>query len=228
MTENKLVQKLKPKKANTQKETHVIFILDDSGSMCHGYDQTVQTFNDQIEIVKKNQADGGVTRVSFYTFGNEVKTLFRQEPASEIKPIGPHNYKPAGGTALYDAIGVALKDAMEADKPNKDIAFLVSVFTDGEENSSMHYRGEYLGAQVRKLQEKGNWTFTLMGPNKGLSQLSDILGIRKDNVAGFEPTSISSRMEARVKEFNKMTSYFSARSVGASSVANLYDPGNME
>ena len=109
-------------------------------------------------------------------------------------------------------------------RPGEDAAFLVCILTDGEERDSTKYTGKALGSRVRRLQDTGKWTFTLMGPQRNLAQISDLLGIDASNVAGFEPESLSSRTQVIHTESLKMDNYMTMRSLNVACAQNLYAP----
>lgn len=101
------------------------FLLDKSGSMHPQSDDAIGSFNAFV----KDQAPE--TELSLYTFSNDVQQVFGYTPAKDVKPITSNDYRPGGGTALYDAMGEVLKGLASGDK--------LLVLTDGEENSSTKY-----------------------------------------------------------------------------------------
>ena len=69
-------------------------------------------------------------------------------------------YRPGGGTPLYDAMGMAISK-MNAQVTDEDNV-LVTVITDGEENSSEEWTLKMIRTMIEKLK-KQHWTFTLIG-----------------------------------------------------------------
>lgn len=113
----------------------VAFLLDKSGSMHPQSDDAIGSFNAFV----KNQPDG--TELSLWTFSNDLQCVFKDTPVRDVKPITPDDYRPSGGTALYDAMGEVLQGLSAGD--------LMVVLTDGEENSSSQYTKQ----QVKDLIE---------------------------------------------------------------------------
>lgn len=222
MKTNHLIEKMVPQKEPLQKSTYIAFVLDESGSMAGTAELTMKSFNDQIDVVKKNEDAGGKTSISFFTFNGEVRTLFKAEPVSQIRKLSNANYNPCGGTALFDGIGEAIASLKTSVGPNEDPAFLVCIFTDGEENASKRYNQYSIRSQIQALQETGDWTFTLMGPKDGVAMLSDQLAIPAANVAGFDPGNTRSRMAASSMDTLKMGSYLNTRSMGMKASAMMY------
>lgn len=226
-TKNKLVSKLLPDgpvNSGKRKATYIAFVLDESGSMTNGKSLTIETFNEQLRIMRANESAGGKTRVSFFKFSEVVRCLYHAESVGQAKALCPVSYRPMGGTALYDGVGAALDALEQIDTDGEDAAFLVCILTDGEERDSTKYTGKVLGSRVRRLQDTGKWTFTLMGPQRNLAQISDLLGIDSSNVAGFEPESLSSRTQVIHTESLKMGNYMTMRAMNMACAQNLYAP----
>jgi hypothetical protein len=102
--------------------------------------------------------------ISFVTFnGKGVKEILWNEEVSKLNPINARLYKPELSTPLYDAIVTSLSRLKE-DLP-KDVTcnVLVTILTDGEENSSA-----YSHAEEKKMIDElktGSWTFAYIGAN---------------------------------------------------------------
>jgi hypothetical protein len=209
-----------------KKRTHILFVLDESGSMDTGKDITIKGYNEQVDIVRASGDDGGETSISLLKFNYELRWQYQKKSVSGLAPLTEQSYVPNGGTALYDAIGSAIAAASEFPGAEDDeTAVLVAIFTDGMENSSRTWVGprlEQLRRDVSRLQETGRWTFTLLGPKQGLSSLADLLAIDRSNVAGFDPGSLASRQHAFASMSGATGTYLSARSVGMTAASNLY------
>ena len=86
----------------------VIILLDQSGSMIKLTDDTIDGFNSLIETQKKENENKDVF-VTTYLFNTEIKTLCDSKRISQIKPLTRQEYVASGSTALFDAIGYAIK-----------------------------------------------------------------------------------------------------------------------
>lgn len=72
--------------------------------------------------------------------GNDVRYIFDDVPVAEIGTVDMEQYVPDGGTPLYDAMGTAL--ARLETQCGKDDMVLVTIITDGMENSSHEFSGK--------------------------------------------------------------------------------------
>lgn len=110
------------------------FLLDKSGSMHPQSDDAIGSFNAFV------QAQPAETRLSLYTFSHDLHCVFKDTDVAEIKPITADDYRPGGGTALYDAIGAILTEMSEGK---------LVILTDGQENSSRKYTNNHIKDLIR-------------------------------------------------------------------------------
>lgn len=124
------------------KHSHILFILDRSGSMQDHKEPTIAGFN---KFLAEQQAEAGTCNVSLLQFDYAFKHEYvvRNADIQTVKPLNDTTFVPRGGTALVDAIGHGIDDlgrdlaAMpEAGRPEK---VYVVILTDGEENASREY-----------------------------------------------------------------------------------------
>ena len=85
---------------------------------------------------------------------------YDNEAAAKTKDLAWQAYNPCAATPLYDAIGkgIAKVQAQTSDDDN----VLVTIITDGEENSSEEWTLKMVRTMIEKLK-KQHWTFTLIG-----------------------------------------------------------------
>lgn len=213
------------KSAQTDKSprTRVFFVLDASGSMLSGKELTLAGYNQQVDIVREEAANAGQTQVSLLVFNEEVKTLYAHQDVARLEHLSAKTYRPGGSTALIDALGAAIRQALAApDIADKSTAVLIALFTDGEENASQLHTGPALSECVKLLQDTGRFTFTLMGPKEHLNDLASLLSIARGNIAGFDASSLSDRGRAMHTMAAATASYMALRSAGIACSANLY------
>lgn len=200
----------------------VIFVLDKSGSMEFGKDLTIKSFNDQVEVIRNiNKLERDV-EVSLVTFDNNVATKIIHQEVGSVVPLNNYTYQPDGGTALLDAIGVAISLAQQKDyhlTPSN--AVLIAIFTDGEENSSKLQTYHNVQELIKNRIGMKNWTFTAAGPSRSLGYLEG-LGIPKGNIVGFTPESLISRNWAGSVHSAGAASYFTSRAAGATQTMDSY------
>jgi len=177
------VKKPRAKKAKTTepKTTHIIFLLDESGSMGVAATDVRGGFNTYTESIK---GDGNVYSLTVTKFGDNVRPLWKNLPLDEIPKLTEKDYLPFGSTGLYDAIGYALDQAKELGTKKvpygeEPIIFVIS--TDGYENASKKCTKEEITARLKRRQDAKNWTIVYMGANVESWQ-AESLGIATGNI----------------------------------------------
>ena len=164
-----------------------LIIVDESGSMGHLREATLSGINETIGTIRRAQEEfketqeHTLTLVTFDT-GNTpyVRTMIDNKPISEIKEFT--DYMPCGGTPLYDAMGQSLTRLHDRIKDDPDAAAVVTVLTDGLENSSREWTAPALRNLIEKLKAEG-WTFSYMGSAHDVKEVTDLLAI--ENVLEF-------------------------------------------
>ena len=164
-----------------------LLIVDESGSMHSIYEQALSGINETINGIRNAQTDypNQNQYVSIVTFeGNgmgAVKTRRDRVPVAKVEDMTGADYRPGGCTPLYDAMGQAITylDATI----NEGDAVLVTVITDGYENSSTEYSGKAVKELVSRQREKG-WTFAYIGANQDSIEVARDLNI--SNAMNFE------------------------------------------
>ncbi|MGN0281626.1 MAG: VWA domain-containing protein [Prevotella sp.] len=140
-----------------------MIIVDESGSMTIIKKQALAGLNETIETVKKMQKvhPEMEQRISLLTFDSNHKTLkYDNVKAETANLLSANDYNPCGGTPLYDAIGIAISKLNA--QTMADDSVLVTIITDGEENSSEEYNLRMIKTLIDKMKKQG-WTFTLIG-----------------------------------------------------------------
>ena len=141
---------------------HVVFVIDESGSMYGSINDVIGGFNKTIKE-QKGIKDGECI-VSLYKFGSTVTEVYKGKKLDEIDDL---KYSPGGMTKLYDALGTSidnigkwLNDMKEEDRPSKN---MFVVITDGEENYSTEYSLDDVKKRIKHQEEKYNWSFIYLG-----------------------------------------------------------------
>lgn len=162
-----------------------LIIIDESGSMHSIKKAAIDSVNETIQTIRSAQKrhESQEHYVSLVTFNDDVKSVYECVPADDVKELTAETYQPACCTALYDAMGISLnalrKTVAEDDK------VLVTVVTDGYENSSKEYSGVAIKALVDELKEKG-WVFAYIGANQDVEAVAATISIT--NTLKFEAT----------------------------------------
>lgn len=166
-----------------------LILLDESGSMSSIWRQALDGINETLNGIRKTQDEYPSQHqyVSIVTFeGNGVrgvKTLRDRIPVENIQNLKDDDYRPGGCTPLYDAMGLSLNYLQHCVR-DEDVV-LVTIITDGYENSSNEYSVHNIKTLVDKLREKG-WTFAYIGANQDAVEVAK--GLNIDNAMNFDAT----------------------------------------
>lgn len=147
----------------TEKRVINLIIADESGSMSVIRDTTLAGLNETITTCQKMQEKFPTMeqRITLITFdSNHTKVIFDNIPALEAKPLSRKDYVPGAATPLYDAIGQAITKTYAQTEKTDNV--LVTILTDGEENSSTEFDLKMVKRLIDKQKELG-WTFTFIG-----------------------------------------------------------------
>lgn len=171
----------------TKTQVFNVIILDKSGSMESIRKAAIDGFNETLNGIKKAQEKYAETQeqlLTLVTFCNCEKMLvYDNLPVTEAKALTVNDYQPCCGTPLYDAMGFTLTSMRKHVKEIDDAVVVVTIITDGEENSSREYSGKAIKELVEQLRAEG-WSFTYMGANQDSVEVAISLSIR--NARNFE------------------------------------------
>lgn len=169
--------------------TEIVFVLDKSGSMNGIKSDAIGGFNAFVEDQKKQE---GEVRLTLVLFDSGVVTTYESADIETVEDLNGQTYTPYGGTALLDAIGVAvdglgsrLNTFSEADKPENVV---VVIMTDGEENSSKEYNKKVIQEKVKHQTEKYDWQFIFLGANIDAVKTAESYGISGAFAGDFKAT----------------------------------------
>ncbi len=142
-----------------------LIILDESGSMQSIKNSIIQGFNEVVQTIKGvekqfPEQEHIITLLTFNGLGH--KYLLENVPACDLIEIDDSKYHPDAMTPLYDAMGFSIQKLRSQMQNEKDYNILVTILTDGEENSSKEFDGKAIKSLVEELKAQ-NWTFTYIG-----------------------------------------------------------------
>ena len=182
-------QEMKKSETNAKKaRIYNLIIVDESGSMCGLRNATLSGVNETINSIRSAQREFADTQEHFLSlvtfddngFSESVRTLYNRVPIADVKDFG--NYNPNGCTPLYDAMGSSISELYNFIRDDEDASAVVTVLTDGYENSSNEWNGAALKALIERLTHEG-WSFSYMGSDHDVKQVSFNLSI--NNVVEF-------------------------------------------
>ena len=195
--------------SKTQKIYNLI-ILDESGSMGSIKKQTILGFNDLADKIKETNKTFPNQQhyISFVTFNDRgIKFRLLNQPVEELNKISESTFQPNGQTPLYDAIcKSALKLKHELYHDN-DYNVLVTIITDGAENSSTEFNRKETKLLIENLSENPNWAFGLIGANIDVAAVANSLSIPVIRTISFnsEDESVKQMFERYGRAQEKLT-----------------------
>lgn len=165
--------------------TELVFILDRSGSMYGLESDTIGGFNAVLE--KQKKAEGKVL-LSTVLFNQETAILHDRRDIREIPALTAEDYSVSGCTALYDAVGGAIRHIRNVhryirleDVPEHTL-FVIT--TDGLENASSRFSAGEVRKMIEEQKEKG-WEFLFLGANIDAAAAARDFGLSEKNAAEF-------------------------------------------
>ena len=187
-TKNETMKEQKQEQTNPTPESAKVYnliILDESGSMSAIYQEALSGVNETLQTIRMAKEEHPeqehfVTLVSFDT--SHYNEIYKGTPAMKTIDITSEQYRPAGGTPLYDAMGRAIcelrnhLDYLDHSSKKEDNVVLVTVITDGYENASREYTGSAIKALVEEMRKKG-WVFTYIGANQDVEKVAESMAI---------------------------------------------------
>jgi len=171
-----------------------LIILDESGSMWSIKQAAINSVNETIQTIREAEKEHEDQEhyVMLVSFNSKMKTICECVSACEVKEITENDYNPNCSTALYDAMGLSL-NALRPKVAESD-RVLVTVVTDGEENSSKEFTGKAIKALVDELKGKG-WIFAYIGTNQDVEKVAATISIT--NTMKFEATPMGTMHMAK-------------------------------
>jgi len=154
----------------TKHKVFNLIILDESGSMQLIKQATINGFNEVVQTLKgiEKQFLEQEHFISLVTFnGLGIKTILSVQPVNTLNEIDERTFLPDASTPLFDAIGFSLTNLVREVEKIPEYNVLVTIFTDGMENSSRKFSGAAIKKMIEELSMK-NWTFTYIGANHNI------------------------------------------------------------
>lgn len=164
----------------TTQKVYNLIILDESGSMQSIKKATINGFNEVLQTIKGMERKHPELQqyVSLVTFnGMGIKTIIDLKPAIVLKELDEKKYKPDSNTPLFDAIGFGINKLKTeiVDESEKNV--LVTILTDGEENSSNEFDVKAVKSLIEQQKSLG-WTFAFIGANQDVEKVAFSISIK--------------------------------------------------
>jgi hypothetical protein len=160
--------------------THVVLLLDRTGSMDTVKKETIQGFNMFLKDQKKIPGQMTVTLVQFDSQA-PYEVLADFVDVSKVSELNEDSYQPRAMTPLLDAIGTGidtvgaqLSKMHEHERPEKVV---FAIMTDGLENASHHFTRQRVFDMIKHQSELYNWKFVFLGANQDAIAEAQSIGI---------------------------------------------------
>jgi uncharacterized protein YegL len=170
------------------KSTHIIVLLDRSGSMESIAGDVVGGYNGFIKKQKQDGADAIVTLVQFDS-QNSHEVVYESVPLDEVPALTSETFIPRGSTPLFDATGRLVAKIREqqavdsrATDHQPDIVFVT--ITDGEENDSSEYNLVRVRELIANCEAQG-WTFVYLSAGIDAFADADRIGVKSGRTRAF-------------------------------------------
>ena len=151
-----------------------LIVLDASGSMYTIRQEAIAGVVETIQTIRSAQEKnaGQEQLLSLVVFnGSSIDTVYDRMPIANVPDFNEKDYQPTDNTPLYDAMGNAITHLRRHIQEDDNV--LVTIITDGYENSSVEWNRQQILQLVEELK-KTNWLFTYIGANQ------DALAVAKD------------------------------------------------
>ena len=199
-------------------------IVDKSGSMSDCIPQTIEGYNEQINMIRNLEAEFPEQdfTIGLTTFNNDVDHKYFMQLPGTATLMSNSTYIPQGGTALYDAIGLSINSMQELQEISTSqlpTTVVVVILTDGHENSSRLFNLSRIKQLISQLEETGNWTFSFIGATLDAVDRAEEMSIKRSNSMAFSKSSMKEQVWDRLNL--SMRSYSDKKSKGQDT-SNLF------
>ena len=184
----KIVTTVETTITTTGEKTHIICVLDRSGSMSSIMSDSIGGFNTFLKQ-QRELPDNATLTVAL--FDDEYELLYDNVNIKKVKNITSTEWFPRGMTALYDAVCKTINTEKanigKMKKKNRPNKVLVCVVTDGLENRS-HENNLDDTKKLIKACEKDDWNFIYLAANQDAFEVGSGFGISGGNTFSYTAT----------------------------------------
>ena len=166
--------------------THLIIVLDASGSMSSIQDDIKGSFN---EFLKKQREEPGKTVFDLFQFNDEVRRPVKSADLAKFHDDLMAKYNCSGCTALNDAVCIAIDtvghtfaDMEEAERPEHVLCVII---TDGMENASREYTSKDVKDRIEHQKTAYKWDFQFLAANQDAFATGESIGLDKSSCMNF-------------------------------------------
>lgn len=176
---------------------YYLLILDKSGSMSSVKELTKTAMRSYLDEIKKstkeNNLEGYASILAFDSGSkNPFEYYYKTISCNEVDYSLVEKYQPSGGTQILDAIArgvLDLQTSLGDELGNEDVRVLVSIYSDGGENSSKLFSSFQIKNMIETLSDN-KWTFTFQcaGAEEQIKAFARSISIADGNVQVYQAT----------------------------------------
>ena len=188
-----------------------LVILDKSGSMESIRKEAIDGYNETLGTIRAAQLKHMDTQRHFVSLAAfcdcGIDMIYDKVPIADADKLTKEKYEPCCCTPLFDAIGKTVKKLKADIKDIEDAAVLVTVITDGYENSSKEWTWPAVKKLIEECKEEG-WMFSFIGAGEDVVKVASTISIT--NTVVWEQTTegtkevFTNENEAQTRFYNKM------------------------
>ena len=189
------------------------FVLDQSGSMSDCVDATlsgIESQNKKIKAIAQEFPDQDI-RVGLTVFSDSVDIRYDNLTVDLLPNVNQIKYRPAGGTALLDGIGLSINRVDQLIENEGDTAVIV-ILTDGHENVSKFFSLAQIKELIKTKEASGKFSFSFLGATLDAVDMAEKMNIRRENSAAFAKADLQDAVFNRVA--NSMINYLERKGKG--------------
>ena len=182
------------KKTNGKTKVFNVIIMDRSGSMWDIQKSAIHGYNEVLGGIKADAEKYADTQEHFVTLvlfdGFSINDVYWNANPQKAAILTTETYVPGASTPLYDAIGRTLTKLEKQLRGDERHSAVVTIITDGLENSSTEYSLSAVQTMIGHLKEEG-WVFAYMGTDHDVEGVTATLSVT--NVVKFEKTEAETK-----------------------------------
>ncbi|WP_431797014.1 VWA domain-containing protein [Microbacterium kunmingense] len=180
--------------------TAMLIVLDRSGSMSMIREDMIGGIE---QLIAAQSEETGMLTIDLVTFDTEIELTHHFADPKSVKV----ELLPRGGTALYDAIGWsfngfghALAELPEHARPG---TVLVTIVTDGEENSSREYTAAMVTKMIEHQRSAFDWDVSFLGANQDAIEEARKIGIGAADAIDYDLGAVGAAMSAHAEKLSR-------------------------
>ena len=177
-------------KTPTKTQVYNLVILDKSGSMESIRTEAINGYNETLGSIKSTQLKFLDTQEHFVSLAAfcdcGIDMIYDMTPIKDAEKLTKEKYDPCCCTPLFDAIGKTVKTLKKKIADVEDAAVLVTIITDGYENSSKEWDAKGVAKLIDECKEDG-WMFSFIGAGEDVIKVATTISIT--NTMVWENTS---------------------------------------